>query len=80
MLSFKVSVGTSSVTLEKEKMARLGLREGDTLYLTEEADGNFRLSRTPSDHERQMALAKKSWAMTVRYCERLRSELRLALD
>ena len=59
MLSFKISAGPSGITLTKEEMAQLRLREGDICYLTEEADGSFRLSRHRLDHERQMTLAKR---------------------
>ena len=59
MLSLKISTGSSGITLTKEEMAQLGLRDGDILYLTEEADGSFRPGRRRSDHERQMTLAKR---------------------
>lgn len=46
MLSFKVTtVGSSSgVILTKEAMARLRVKKGDTLYLTEAPDGGYRLT------------------------------------
>ena len=60
MLSFKISAGrSSSIALPKEEMAQLGWKEGDTIYLTKEANGNIRLSRRCFDHERQMALAER---------------------
>ncbi len=45
MLSFKVTtVGASpGVILTKEAMARLKVKKGDTLYLTEAPDGGYRL-------------------------------------
>ncbi len=59
MLSLKISAGPSGLTLTKEEMAQLGLREGDVFYLTEEEDGSFRLSRHRLDRERRMTLAKR---------------------
>ena len=55
MLSFKVTtVGTSSgVILTKAALARLRVKKGDTIYLTEDPDGAYRL--TP--YARQMELA-----------------------
>ena len=49
MLSFKVTtVGASSgVILTKAALARLRVKKGDTLYLTEAPDGAYRL--TPYD-------------------------------
>ena len=51
MLTFKVTtVGASSgVILTKEAMARLRVKKGDTLFLTEAPDGGYRL--TPYDPE-----------------------------
>ena len=60
MLACKITtVGASAgVILTKEAMARLRVKKGDTLYLTEAPDGSYR--RTPHDPEfvRQMALAE----------------------
>lgn len=60
MLSCKVTtVGTSSgVLLTEEVMARLRVKKGDTLYLTEAPDGGYRLTPHDSDFERQMRLAE----------------------
>ena len=60
MLSCKVTkVGTSSgVLLAEEAMARLRVKKGDTLYLTEAPDGGYRLTPHDSDFERQMRLAE----------------------
>ena len=60
MLSFKVTtVGASAgVILTKEAMARLKVKKGDTLYLTEAPDGGYRLTPYSPDFERQMTLAE----------------------
>ena len=60
MLSCKVTtVGTSSgVLLTEEAMARLRVKKGDTLYLTEAPDGGYRLTPHDFDFERQMGLAE----------------------
>ncbi len=61
MLSFKITtVGASSgVILTKEAMARLRVKKGDTLYLTEAPDGGYRLTPYDPDFARQMALAEE---------------------
>lgn len=54
-----IGVGASAgVILNKEIMAHLGVRKGRTLYLTEAADGSYRLTTNHPDFERQMALAE----------------------
>ena len=60
MHTFKITtVGSSSgVILTKEVMARLKVRKGDTLYLTEAPDGSFRLTPYDPDFARQMELAE----------------------
>lgn len=59
MLRFKVTtVGASAgFILTKEAMARLKVRKGDSLFLTEAPDGGYRLTPYDPDFERQMALA-----------------------
>ncbi len=61
MLSFKITtVGASSgIILTKEAMARLRVKKGDTLYLTETADGGYRLTPYSPEFTRQMALAEE---------------------
>jgi putative addiction module antidote len=44
--------------LAKEAMARLKVKKGDTLYLTESPDGGFRLTPYNPEFERQMSLAE----------------------
>ena len=60
MLSFKITtVGASSgVILTKEAMARLRVKKGDTLFLTEAPDGGYRLTPYDPEFARQMALAE----------------------
>ena len=53
------TVGASAgVILNKQVMAHLKVRKGDTLYLTEAADGSYRLTPYDPDFARQMALAE----------------------
>jgi putative addiction module antidote len=60
MLSFKITtVGASAgLILTKEAMARLKVKKGDTLYLTESPDGGYRLTAYNPEFERQMTLAE----------------------
>ena len=52
------AVGNSvGVVLPKDLLARLNLREGDSLHLVEGPDG-FRLKRADPDFERQMEVAR----------------------
>ena len=59
MFSFKVTtVGFSSgVILTKAAMARLRVKKGDTLFLTEAPDGGYRITPYDPKFQRQMALA-----------------------
>jgi putative addiction module antidote len=61
MLAFKVTtVGASSgFILTKEAMARLKVKKGDTVYLTEAPDGGYRLTPYNPEFERQMTLAEQ---------------------
>lgn len=60
MMSFKVTtVGSSAgLILNKEALALLRVKKGDTLYLTEAPDGSFRITPYNPDFERQMSLAE----------------------
>jgi putative addiction module antidote len=60
MLKFKVTtVGSSAgLILNKEAMARLKVRKGDTVYLTEAPDGGFRITPYNPEFARQMELAE----------------------
>ena len=59
MQTLKITtVGASSgVILTKEIMAHLKVKKGDTLYLTEAADGGYRLTPYNPDFARQMERA-----------------------
>jgi len=59
MQTLKITtVGASSgVILTKEVMAHRKVRKGDTLHLTEAADGGYRLTPYNPEFARQMALA-----------------------
>ena len=61
MLSFKVTrVGSSSgIILTKEALARLRVRRGDILYLTEAPGGGYRLTPHDPEFARQFALAEE---------------------
>lgn len=61
MLTFKVTtVGASAgVILTKDALARLKVRKGDTLYLTEAPGGGYRITPYDPDFERQMSLAEE---------------------
>jgi putative addiction module antidote len=61
MFAFKVTtVGSSAgFILTKEAMAHLRIQKGDTVYLTEMADGGYRLTPYNPDFGRQMALAEE---------------------
>jgi putative addiction module antidote len=53
-------VGNSlGVVLPKEALARLNLREGDALYLTEAPDGSMRITPYDPAFETQMRLARE---------------------
>jgi putative addiction module antidote len=61
MLTFKVTtVGASAgFILNREAMARLRVKKGDTVYLTEAPDGGYRLTPYNPEFERQMVLAEQ---------------------
>ncbi|BFR49004.1 AbrB/MazE/SpoVT family DNA-binding domain-containing protein [Nitratidesulfovibrio sp. HK-II] len=51
-------VGNSlGMVLPKEAVARMNVREGDTIYLTETPDGGFRLTPVNEDFAEQIGLA-----------------------
>jgi putative addiction module antidote len=60
MQTIKVTtVGASAgVILTKDVLAHLKAKKGDTLYLTESADGGYRLTPYDPDFARQMQLAE----------------------
>jgi len=61
MHAFKITtVGSSSgLILSKEAMAKLRVKKGDRLFLTEAPDGAFRITPYDPDFERQMTLAEE---------------------
>lgn len=61
MLALKVTtIGASSgVILTKEAMARLRVKKGDTLFLTEAPDGGYRLTPYDPEFARQMAFGEE---------------------
>ena len=61
MLSLKfTNVGSSSgIILTKEAMARLKVREGDILYLTDAPGGGYRLTPHNPEFLRQIAVAEE---------------------
>lgn len=61
MLTFKVTtVGASEgFILNKEAKAKLNVKKGDTLYLTDAPDGGLRITPCNPDFQRQMALAEE---------------------
>ncbi len=61
MLALKVAAAgaSSGLALSEEAMARLGVKEGDTLYLTEAPDGGYRLIPYDPDFAHQMKLAEE---------------------
>ena len=58
------------VVLPKEVLGRLRVKEGDRLFLTESADGAYRITPYDPEFERQMKLAEEGMA---RYRNTLRA-------
>jgi putative addiction module antidote len=60
MVALKLTkIGNSTgVVLPKEVLAKLNVEQGDTVYLTEAADG-MRITPYDPDFERQMTLARR---------------------
>ncbi|MGO4394179.1 AbrB/MazE/SpoVT family DNA-binding domain-containing protein [Variovorax sp. M-6] len=53
-------IGNSvGVILPKEILAKMNLEKGDTIYMTEAANGGFRLSPYDDEFERQMEAARR---------------------
>lgn len=61
MLTLKVTtVGSSAgLILNREAMAYLGVKKGDTLFLTEAPGGGYRITAYDPDFEQQMRLAEE---------------------
>ena len=60
MVPIKVTAvsASSGIVLPEAALARLGVKKGDTLYLTEAPDGAFRLTPYDPTFARQMDLAE----------------------
>ena len=61
MLELKVrKIGNSlGVVLPKESLARLKIKEGETLYFTESGDGGYRLTGYNENFSKQVLEAEK---------------------
>ena len=61
MSALKITqIGNSvGVILPKEILAKMNLEKGDTVYLTEAANGGFNLSPYDDEFERQMEAARR---------------------
>lgn len=72
MLDLKVrKIGNSlGVTLPKEVLKRLHLKEGDKVFLVEAPDGSYRITAYDPEFEQQMRLAEEGMS---RYRNTLRA-------
>lgn len=72
MLNLKVrKVGNSlGITLPKEALKRLNLKDGDKIFLVEAPDGSYRITPYDPEFEKQMMLAKEGMS---RYRNTLRA-------
>lgn len=59
-LKIKKIGNSTGVILPKELLVRLGLEQGDTLYVTELPDGGVKLVPRDPDFERGMEIARKA--------------------
>ena len=61
MVSLKVTtVGSSAgLILNREALAFLGVKKGDTLFLTQAPDGAYRITPHDPEFERQMKIAEE---------------------
>ena len=61
MLALKVAAAgvSSGLVLSEEAPTRLGVKEGDTLYLTAAPGGGYRLTPYDPDFAQQMKLAEE---------------------
>lgn len=72
MLDLKIrKIGNSlGVTLPKDVLRRLHLKDGDTVHLIEASDGSFRITPYDPEFEKQVKLAETGMA---RYRNTLRA-------
>ncbi|MDH3474849.1 MAG: AbrB family transcriptional regulator [Rhodospirillales bacterium] len=63
MYSLKIrKIGNAlGVILPKDAVAQLHIKEGEVVFITEAADGGFRLTPYDPDFERQMRLAEEGF-------------------
>ena len=55
-----IPIGNSTgVILPKDVLARLHVVQGDALYLSESADGGYRVTPSDPDFEKRMAMAEE---------------------
>lgn len=59
-LEIKKIGNSTGLILPKELLARLGLSQGDSVYVIESADGGVRLVPHDPDFERGMEIARKA--------------------
>jgi putative addiction module antidote len=61
MITLKVTTGGASegLVLDKEARLKLGVKNGDTLYLTDAPGGGLRIAPYNPDFARQMELAEQ---------------------
>lgn len=59
-LELKKIGNSTGLILPRELLARLGLSQGDSVYVTESADGGIRLVPRNPDFERGMEIARKA--------------------
>lgn len=59
-LQIKKIGNSTGVILPKELLTKLGLEQGDTVYVTETPDGALKLASRDPDFERGMDIARKA--------------------
>lgn len=58
-LNLRVVGSSTGATIPKELLAKLRVKAGDTVYVTEAPDGSFRLTPYNPGFAKQMALAEQ---------------------
>jgi putative addiction module antidote len=59
-LEIKKIGNSTGVILPKELLARLGVKQGDSVYVTETQDGGLKLASRDPEFERGMEIARKA--------------------
>lgn len=62
MLKIRKIGNSLGVVLPKEALQRLGVAEGDRIYLTDAPDGSVRITQYDPEFERQMEAAQRGMA------------------